>query len=90
MATVLSVTDIRQFMYCPRIMYYTVGLSLPRPLTAKMESGTSSHGRVEDLERRRSFRAYGVSEEGARREFGVSFFSERLGLRGRIDMALVL
>ena len=30
-----------------------------------------------------------MSEEGARREFGVSFFSERLGLSGRIDMALV-
>ena len=86
----LSVTDIRQFIYCPRIVYYTVGLDLPRPLTAKMESGTISHSREEDLERRRSFKAYGVHEEGARREFGVSLFSERLGLSGRIDMALIL
>ncbi len=86
----LSVTDIRQFIYCPRIVYYTVGLDLPRPVTAKMESGTASHSREEDLERRRTFKAYGVREEGATREFGVSLFSERLNLSGRIDMALVL
>lgn len=90
MITRLNVTDIRQFIYCPRIVYYTVGLDLPRPLTAKMEVGTASHSLAEDKERRRTFRAYGVQEEGASREFGVSLYAERLGLGGRIDMALVL
>lgn len=90
MVAQLRVTDIRQFVYCPRIVYYTVGLDLPHPITAKMEAGTAQHIREGDLERRRSFKPYGVEGVGARREFDVPLFSERLGLSGRMDMMLVL
>ncbi len=90
MAAQLRVTDIRQFVYCPRIVYYTLGLELPRPITAKMEAGAAQHIREGDLERRRSFRPYGVAAEGVRREFDVPLSSERLGLSGRMDMVMVL
>jgi CRISPR-associated exonuclease Cas4 len=90
MTVQLSVTDIKQFIYCPRIVYYTVGLDLPRLRTAKMESGVEAHAQVQALERRRSLKAYGIEDEQASREFGVALFSERLGLSGRIDMAIVL
>ena len=89
MSSRLTVTDIRQFVYCPRIVYYTLGLDLPRPLTAKMAAGTAEHLHTEELERRRSLRTYGMTEGDASREFNVKLSSERLGLHGRIDMALV-
>lgn len=90
MTSQLSVTDIRQFIYCPRIVYYSLGLDLPRPLTAKMDAGVVAHIREEGMEQRRSSRAYGIKGEDVKKEFGGTLYSERLGLVGRVDMMLVL
>ena len=54
--SVITVTDLRQYSYCPRVVYYT-GM-LPRPLTNKMRTGTQAHQDEEDRERRRSLRVY--------------------------------
>lgn len=86
----LTVTDVRQWVYCPRIVYYTYVLAVKRPVTYKMTEGTREHERVTELEARRTLRSYGLRrEDEARREFRVSLYSERLGLRGLLDMAIV-
>ena len=83
----LTVTDVRQFTYCPRIPYYRYTLPLERPVTAKMDLGKEEHESTSAKEARRTLKAYGI-KEGERR-FGVSLYSESLGLRGKIDMVIL-
>ena len=82
----LNVTDIRQHVYCPRIPYYRYTLPLERPVTAKMDLGKEEHETTSAREACRTLKAYGI-KEGERR-FGVSLYSESLGLRGKIDMVV--
>ena len=83
----LTVTDIRQHTYCPRIPYYQYTMPLERPTTAKMDLGKEEHETTSAKEARRTLKAYGI-KEGERR-FGVDLRSEVLGLRGRIDMMIL-
>lgn len=86
----LTVTDVRQWVYCPRIVYYTYGLKVKRPVTYKMEEGTLQHERVTALEERRTLRSYGLRrEDEGHREFRVALYSARLGLSGLLDMAII-
>lgn len=83
----LTVSDVKQYPYCARIVYYSYLLPLrARPTTFKMAEGKLEHERITELEERRSLRAYGLLE-GAR-SFDVAVSSERLGLRGRLDMVI--
>jgi CRISPR-associated exonuclease Cas4 len=83
----LTVSDIKQYTYCPRIVYFTYCLPLKRPLTYKMEEGDLQHERVAELEQRRSLRAYGLNQ--GERQFGVHLYSERLELSGLLDMVII-
>ncbi|MBI4332397.1 MAG: CRISPR-associated protein Cas4 [Chloroflexi bacterium] len=83
---VLTVSDIKQFVYCRRVVYFTYNLPIRRPTTYKMEEGKLEHDHVASLEERRSLKAYGIGE--GEREFNVSLFSPRLGLSGKLDMVI--
>jgi CRISPR-associated exonuclease Cas4 len=83
----LTVTDVRQHTYCPRIPYYRYVMPLERPVTAKMDLGKEEHETTSVKEARRTLKAYGL-KEGERR-FAVNLYSERLGLRGKIDMVIL-
>ena len=86
-----TVTDLKQHEYCARIVYYTYCLPLIRPTTFKMEAGVQAHDIAPDLERRRSLKAYRLSDGtplNGEREFDVWLESEELGLRGRVDMVI--
>ncbi|MBI2863656.1 MAG: CRISPR-associated protein Cas4 [Chloroflexi bacterium] len=87
---ILTVTDLKQFGYCQRILYFTYCMPVKRPTTYKMEEGKLAHQRVEDLEARRSLKSYRLDEEGGPRErqFNVRLYSERLGLSGLLDMVI--
>lgn len=79
--------DVKQYPYCPRIVYYSYLLPLrARPGTYKMAEGKLEHERTAELERRRSLRAYGLTE--GIRHFDVALASRRLGLRGQLDMVI--
>ncbi len=84
--TVFTVTDLKQYAYCPRVVFYTYCLPLIRPTTGKMDEGRLAHEEARDRERRRTLRIYGLEE--ARRHFDVPVASEELGLTGRIDLVL--
>lgn len=85
----LTVSDVRQHVYCPRIPYFRLGLRLPhRPVTFKMAEGRRAHERTEALEPRRSLRTYGLTS--GERLFDVALYAPRLELSGRLDMLLLL
>ncbi|MEI7556917.1 CRISPR-associated protein Cas4 [Candidatus Chlorohelix sp.] len=85
----ITVSDLRQFEYCQRIVYfsYCLGLSRRRPTTYKMEEGSLLHEQVAELEERRSLHSYGLQE--GERHFDVRLRSEKLGLSGLLDMLII-
>ena len=82
------VTDLKQWVYCPRVLYYHMCLPNVRPVTYKMKAGTEAGLAEEGREVRRSLRSYGLKE--GRREFEVPLHSSTLGLRGKPDMVIWL
>jgi len=82
----LRVSDLRQYTYCPRIVYYHYCLPNVRPVTYKMEAGKLAHNQEQDRERRRSLRAYHLADGD--REFDVWLEDEALALRGKVDMVV--
>lgn len=82
----LRVSDLKQYSYCPRVVYYTYCVPGVRPTTFKMQMGEQAQKRVSRLEIRRSLRAYGLRE--GRRHFHVALRSWELGLSGQIDLVI--
>ena len=80
------VTDLKQWVYCPRVLYYATCLPDVRPVTYKMGAGIEAGQSEEGREARRSLRPYKL--EAGRREFNVPLESGRLGLRGLADMVI--
>lgn len=86
--TLFTVTDLKQFMYCERILYYHSCLPDIRPVTLKMEAGKRRH---EDENKRSLRRTMNLPEIAqAQREFDVSVQSQSLGLSGQIDEVLFM
>jgi CRISPR-associated exonuclease Cas4 len=81
------VTDLKQYAYCPRIVYYHACLPHVRPTTYKMQAGVEAHADERAREQRRSLRAYGLPE--GERHFAVQLASEALDLRGRVDLVIL-
>lgn len=81
---ILKVSDLKQYLYCPRIIYFTYVLPVEKKVTAKMTVGKEEHYRTARLEERRKLRTFGLNE--GERVFNSYLFSERLGLEGVLDM----
>jgi len=86
MSWTLTVTDLKQYTYCPRILYFTRCLSDVRPVTVKMEEGRLAGQDAEAREMRRQLRSYGFRTGD--RHFGVSLYSAALGLTAQIDLVI--
>lgn len=86
LAAPFQVTDLKQWAYCPRILYYHLCLPGVRPTTYKMEAGAEAGQAAEGHERRRTLAAYGLAR--GERHFSVRLTSERWGLRGEVDMVI--
>jgi CRISPR-associated exonuclease Cas4 len=84
--TPFRVTDLKQWAYCGRILYYALCMPEVRPVTYKMEHGIQAGREEAGREVRRSLQRYGV--EGGRRQFNVKLESARLGLRGEADLVI--
>jgi len=82
----LKVSDIKQYFYCPRVVYFYYVLPVKVKTTFKMEYGKDQHIRWEELEKRRTFRKYKLQD--AEREFNVAVNSDRLGLYGKLDLLI--
>lgn len=82
----VTVTDLKQWGYCPRIVYFRRVMPGVGKPTYKMAEGKNAQELIEKLEMRRGLREYGL--EAARRRFGVWLSDEPLGLAGKIDLLL--
>lgn len=82
----IPVTDLKQWAYCERIVYYHRVLPAVGKATFKMREAIAAQDLVEALEMRRNLSAYGL--ENARRKFNVWLSDVALGLSGRVDLLL--
>jgi CRISPR-associated exonuclease Cas4 len=78
-----TITDLKQYVYCPRIFYYHVCLPRIRPVTYKMRSGIDAHTDERQKASRRSLKMYDTVS--GNRFFEVPVQSAILGLSGQID-----
>jgi CRISPR-associated exonuclease Cas4 len=85
--TLLRVNDLKQFEYCPRIVFYNTVMPVDRKITVKMERGKQEEIRLDALENRRSLRRYELNS--GERRFHVWLDSAKLGLSGKLDLLLV-
>lgn len=83
-----EVTDLKQWTYCPRVVYYRYCLPEIRPVTSLMQAGVAGHRDESERETRRSLRTYGLTI--GERAFDLPLRSATLGLRGRVDLAIAV
>ena len=86
--SLFTVTDLKQFMYCKRILYYHSCLPDIRPVTYKMQAGIRRHEDENKRSFRRTMRLPEITQ--AEREFDVTVKSDRLGLSGQVDEVLFM
>ena len=82
----LRVNDLKQFEYCPRIVFYNTVIPVDRKSTVKMERGKEIELRLDALESRRTLRRYRLTE--GERRYHVWLSSDRLGLSGKLDLLI--
>ncbi|MHA1750409.1 MAG: CRISPR-associated protein Cas4 [Promethearchaeota archaeon] len=74
----LTAEDLRQFMYCPRIIYFRYVLRIHPPETTQMQRGTYIHEKVArkfDIKRYQNTETY----------FNIWITSESLGFKALLD-----
>jgi len=82
----IPVTDLKQWAYCERIVYYHRVMPAVGKATFKMREALAAQDLVEGLEMRRGLQPYGF--DGARRQFNVWLSDAGLGLSGKTDLVL--
>ncbi|MBV9300659.1 MAG: CRISPR-associated protein Cas4 [Acidobacteriaceae bacterium] len=82
----IAVTDLKQWVYCPRIVYYHRVMPAVGKPTFKMREAIAAQELIEGLEMRRCLKEYGF--ENARRRFNVWLSDEILSLSGKADLVL--
>ena len=85
----LRMTDLKNWAYCRRVVYYHRLMPDAAPMTGKMRSGLKAQELMEKLELRRTLERYGFDGAATRRLYGSWLMSEALGLSGRVDLALL-
>jgi CRISPR-associated exonuclease Cas4 len=79
----LRASDLRQYLYCPRVVYFSLVVPVNRVETFKMSAGRDAEREHARMERRRSLARYGLAD-GIRR-YDVPVLCEKLGVSGLVD-----
>ncbi len=82
----INIGDLKQWAYCPRVVFYHRFYSGSGVPTAKMKMGLSAQADIESLEARRTLKHYGL--EAAKRVFNPWLADVGVGLQGRPDLVL--
>jgi len=82
----LKVSDLKQFHYCPRVVFYQYVLPVEKKITYKMEKGKTAQEEIEKLESRRKLKKFGIKE--GKRIFNIWIESKKWLLAGKIDMVI--
>lgn len=83
---ILNVGDLKQWIYCPRVVFYHRFAPAAGMPTSKMQLALKAQERVEPLEARRTLKPYGL--DPAQRIFNPWLSSDSLALQGRPDLVL--
>ena len=78
-----TVTDLKQFVYCGRVIFYEHCLPHVRPRTYKMDAGRDEHADEQKRAARRNLSHYALGE--GKRLFDVALTDPVLKLTGLID-----
>ncbi|OPY55370.1 MAG: CRISPR-associated exonuclease Cas4 [Methanosaeta sp. PtaU1.Bin112] len=82
----ITVSDVKQYQYCPRIIYFDHVLHVPKPPDQKLETGKEKHDAITSREKRRKGALfYDPQLDRAEKMFRVALESSTLGLRGILD-----
>ena len=81
----LTVTDLKQYAYCPRIFYYQACLPDVRPTTYKMAAGIDAGKEEQARAKRRTLDAYHLQGLDGQRYFDIPAKCDELGLTGIVD-----
>jgi CRISPR-associated exonuclease Cas4 len=87
MGDLIRLTDLKNWAYCPRVVYYHRVMPEAAPMTGKMRSGLKAQELIEKLELKRTLDRYNFA--GARRVFGRWLSDETVGISGRVDLILI-
>ena len=82
----IRVSDIKQYFYCPRVVYHTYYTPVTRPMTHPMQIGAVQHEVLSVLERRRTLSRYGL--DAGSRKLHIALHAESLGLSGVLDLLI--
>ena len=82
----LRVNDIKQYAYCPRVVFYQYSMPVEKKATWKMEQGKIEEAEIDRLEQRRKLTGYRLAEGERRFHFWLS--SKRLALAGKLDLLI--
>jgi CRISPR-associated exonuclease Cas4 len=82
----INITDLKQFIYCPRVVYYTYVQPVPKATTYKMQYGRQQHTELINKEKRRGLKGYELIEGD--RHFGYHVHSDSLGFQGKVDILI--
>jgi CRISPR-associated exonuclease Cas4 len=97
--TFITASDIKQYFYCPRIVYFNYLVPDFKPATYKMKEGKIRQEEETRLEKRRTLIRFGLRSKGkedaidettAEKFFNVKLISSRLKLSGIVDMAIIV
>jgi CRISPR-associated exonuclease Cas4 len=83
----LRVNDLKQFEYCPRIVFYNTVMPVERKSTVKMQRGKEEEFKLDALEKRRTLRRYQLAS--GERRLHVWLESRKLALSGRLDLLII-
>ena len=82
----ITVSDVKQYLYCPKIIYFDHVLHIPKPPDQKLETGKEKHESITAKEKRRKGALFYDPElDQAEKMFRVALESSTLGLRGVLD-----
>jgi len=87
MSIILKITDLKQYLYCQRILYFTYVMPLKPPETFKMKLGKEQSQCTEKLEQRRNLSKYQLPE--GEKIFRPHLISQKLALSGTPDMVII-
>lgn len=85
-AVALRVSDLKQWVYCPRIVFFSYVMPVDRQGTFKMAHGHKAEEAIDQLEKRRKLTEFGLAE--GKRRFHFWCNSKQLGLSGKLDLLI--
>lgn len=85
----ISVTDIKHYFYCPKIVYFDKVMHADAVLSSQQEAAKKTHQEKEKKDRRRKTMFYDEQFPNCQKLFKVHMFSAPLGLEGIADCVIV-